>query len=143
MLRHADGCGDLWHKQTGHSSSSSGAHATTGIGNGFHSPPSQSQHTMTKKLLLPPPPHHDAYDSSTTADKSDISSSVMSGSTSTGTAGSVATATSGGSSSCATAVSRPAKPAPLVLPPNEWVVIPNFADIVRLAVIERDDCQTK
>lgn len=87
MQRHADGCGDLWHKQTG--------------SNG----------------------NQQLYD--TAADKSDVSSSIMS---TTGTIGI-------GSGKTTKPPSPPSS--------NDWVVIPVFTDIVRLAVLARDDCQTK
>lgn len=101
MQRHADGCGDLWHKQTG------SGNGTIGIGS----------HQQQR--------HFEAA----AVDPADVSSSIMSAS-STGTG----------------IGSRTAKPPPLVLPPNggnDWVVIPVFADIVRLAIHALDDCQTK
>lgn len=113
MQRHADGCGDLWHKQTG---SGNG----TGIGIGSH----QHQHQQ----------QHQNYESA--ADKSDVSSSIMSA---TGAGGI-------GAGGIGAGAGRATKPPPLVLPPNsgnDWVVIPVFADIVRLAMHARDDCQTK
>lgn len=79
MQRHADGCGDLWIKQTGS--------GIAGGGGGGGSILSGSQCVL--------------YSSSSGAEKK-----------------------------------KPAKP-------SDWVVIPVFADIVRLAISARDDCLIK
>lgn len=94
MQRHADGCGDLWNKQTGGNNSEtstiSGAVtlSTSTIPNGNNSNSSSSSNggggSVDKK-------------------KSTITKSK----------------------------------------PNDWVVIPVFADIVCLALTARDDCQSK
>lgn len=85
MQRHADGCGDLWNKQTGGNNSE--ASTTSGGGGGGA-----------------------------------ISSTAVSN------------GDGGGDKKKSTT---------LKMKPNEWVVIPVFADIVCLALTAREDCLTK
>lgn len=104
MQRHAEGCGDLWNKQTTY-----GSDTTTAS--------SSSPNTFVR---LP----------STSA----VGGEQRPSSSNSGSVGTVA----GTSMACDTK-----KKATIRAKPNDWVVIPVFADIVRLAITARDDCHKK
>lgn len=98
MQRHADGCGDLWNKQTGGNNSETS--------------------TISGAVTI---------STSTTIQNGNSSSS--SSNSNNGGGGGV------GVDKKKSTITK--------LKPNDWVVIPVFADIVCLALAARDGCQSK
>lgn len=107
MHRHAEGCGDLWSKQTISSSNNSSIQSSNNINNLVNQQPTT--------VALP-----------------STSTSLSSTSTSTVVAAASVVGMTAGQN-------IPLKPKSTN---REWVVIPIFSDIVRLALTTRKDCST-
>lgn len=132
MQRHAEGYGDLWNKQTASGNEtvvsmiSTSAMGCSDGGKIANAVTYLDKRKSASSLLLPP-----------------LSSSTLATTTIPPPSAGPTTAITTTIQAKATMSSTPTTTVTIKTKPNDWVVIPVFADIIRLAINAREDCLRK